>query len=73
MMRRMRLGLHALGIGPGSERVVIEAVARAAEQQAFATLRSGEHVVMVDESASRYRYADDGKIAVPAWRIGSTR
>ena len=62
----MRLGLHALGIGAGSERAVIEAVARAAEQQAFATLWSGEHVVMVDESASRYPYADDGKIAVPA-------
>jgi probable F420-dependent oxidoreductase len=62
----MRLGLHALGIGAGSERAVIEAVARAAEQQAFATLWSGEHVVMVDEAASRYPYADDGKIAVPA-------
>ncbi|HTY29249.1 MAG TPA: LLM class F420-dependent oxidoreductase, partial [Mycobacterium sp.] len=45
---------------------VIEAVARAAEEQRFATLWSGEHVVMVDESASRYPYADDGKIAVPA-------
>ena len=62
----MRLGLHALGIGSGSERAVIEAVARAAEQHAFATLWSGEHVVMVDESASRYPYTDDGKIAVPA-------
>ena len=62
----MRLGLHALGIGSGSNRAVIEAVASAAEQQAFATLWSGEHVVMVDESASRYPYADDGKIAVPA-------
>ena len=30
----MRLGLHALGIGAGSQRAVIEAVARAAEQQA---------------------------------------
>ena len=62
----MRLGLHALGIGSGSQRAVIEAVARAAEQHTFATLWSGEHVVMVDESASRYPYADDGKIAVPA-------
>ena len=32
----------------------------------FATLWSGEHVVMVDESASRYPYSDDGRIAVPA-------
>jgi len=58
--------LHALGIGAGAERAVIEAVARAAEQRGFATLWSGEHVVMVDESASTYPYADDGKIAVPA-------
>ncbi|WP_328353066.1 LLM class F420-dependent oxidoreductase [Mycobacterium sp. NBC_00419] len=62
----MRLGLHALGIGSGSGREVIESVARSAEQHGFATLWSGEHVVMVDESASRYPYADDGQIAVPA-------
>ena len=66
MMPGMRVGLHALGIGSGSERAVIEAVARAAEQYGFATLWSGEHVVMVDESASRYPYAEDGQIAVPA-------
>ena len=66
MMPDMRVGLHALGIGSGSERAVIEAVARAAELHGFATLWSGEHVVMVDESASRYPYADDGEIAVPA-------
>src|SRR6478609_12008724 len=62
----MRLGLHALGIGAGAERVVIDAVAGAAERAGFATLWVGEHVVMVDESASRYPYSDDGRIAVPA-------
>lgn len=66
MMRSMRLGLHALGIGAGAEPAVIQAVAVAAEQSDFATLWAGEHVVMVDHSASRYPYADDGKIAVPA-------
>jgi probable F420-dependent oxidoreductase len=66
MMRSMRLGLHALGIGTGAESAVIQAVAIAAEQSGFATLWAGEHVVMVDDSASRYPYADDGKIAVPA-------
>ena len=45
---------------------MIQAVASAAEEHGFATLWSGEHVVMVDESASRYPYADDGRIAVPA-------
>ena len=62
----MRLGLHALGIGTGARRPVIEAVAQAAEAHGFATLWAGEHVVMVDEPQSRYPYAEDGRIAVPA-------
>jgi probable F420-dependent oxidoreductase len=62
----MRLGLHALGIGAGATRAVIDEVAAAAEKSGFATLWSGEHVVMVDRSASKYPYSDDGQIAVPA-------
>ena len=62
----MQLGLHALGIGPGAGRAVIDAVAVAAERSGFRTLWSGEHVVMVDRSASRYPYSDEGQIAVPA-------
>ncbi len=62
----MRLGLHALGIGAGATRAVIDTVALAAERAGFATLWSGEHVVMVDRSASRYPYSDDGQIAVPS-------
>jgi probable F420-dependent oxidoreductase len=62
----MRLGLHALGIGVGARRAVIDAVAAAAEASGFSTLWSGEHVVMVDRSRSRYPYSDDGQIAVPA-------
>ena len=62
----MRLGLHAIGIGSGARRDVIDAVARAAEAHGFVTLWAGEHVVMVDHSGSRYPYSDDGEIAVPA-------
>jgi probable F420-dependent oxidoreductase len=62
----MRLGLHALGIGAGADRAVIDAVASTAEECGFATLWAGEHVVMVDHPASRYPYSDDGVIAVPA-------
>ncbi len=58
--------MHALGIGTGAERPVIDAVAAAAETCGFATLWSGEHVVMVEDPTSRYPYADDGRIAVPA-------
>src|SRR3981189_2396369 len=62
----MRLGLHALGIGSGADRAVIDAVASSADECGFATLWAGEHVVMVDRSASHYPYSDDGAIAVPA-------
>lgn len=62
----MQVGLHALGIGAGADRAVIDAVASGAEECGFATLWAGEHVVMVDRSPSRYPYSDDGVIAVPA-------
>jgi probable F420-dependent oxidoreductase len=62
----MRVGLHALGIGAGARPDVVAAVARAAEQAGFATLWAGEHVVMVDQPASRYPYSDSGEIAVAA-------
>lgn len=62
----MQLGLHALGIGSGADRTVIDAVASAAEDHGFATLWAGEHVVMVDDSTSRYPYSVSGEIAVPA-------
>jgi probable F420-dependent oxidoreductase len=62
----MRVGLHALGIGAGARPEVIKAVAVAAEAAGFATLWSGEHVVLVDQPRSRYPYSADGQIAVPA-------
>jgi probable F420-dependent oxidoreductase len=65
-MTRPRIGLHALGIGPGARPGVITAVARAAEAAGFATLWVGEHVVMVDQGSSRYPYNDAGAIPVPA-------
>ena len=63
---RMRVGLHALGIGTGARPELIMAVAVTAEAAGFATLWSGEHVVLVDEPRSRYPYSADGQIAVPA-------
>lgn len=45
---------------------MIDAVSAAAERSGFATLWIGEHVVMVDESSSRYPYAAGGRIAVPS-------
>jgi probable F420-dependent oxidoreductase len=62
----MRVGLHALGIGTGARPEIIRAVSVAAEDTGFATLWSGEHVVLVDRPGSRYPYSADGRIAVPA-------
>jgi len=62
----MRVGLHALGIGSGARPEVIRAVAVAAEAAGFATLWSGEHVVLVDRPGSRYPYSADGRIGVRA-------
>src|SRR5580692_11105833 len=62
----MRIGLHALGIGPGADPGVIGAVARSTDIAGFSTLWSGEHVVMVDRPDSPYPYAPDEKIAVPS-------
>lgn len=62
----MRLGLHALGIGTGARRDIIDAVAREAETRGFRTLWCGEHVVMVDDPVSPYPYTPDKRIAVPA-------
>ncbi len=62
----MRVGLHALGIGPGADPAVIGSVARAADAAGFATLWAGEHVVMVDRPDTPYPYAEDGRIAVPS-------
>jgi probable F420-dependent oxidoreductase len=62
----MYIGLHALGIGAGARRDVIDAVATSAEAAGFACLWAGEHVVMVDRPASRYPYNKDGTIPVPA-------
>ncbi len=61
----MRVGLHALGVGTGASPEIIRAVAEAAELFGFATLWSGEHVVMVDRPRSVYPYSPDGRIAVP--------
>jgi len=61
----MRVGLHALGIGTGARPDIVRAVSAAAETAGFATLWSGEHVVLVDQPTSRYPYAADGRIAVP--------
>ena len=69
----MRLGLHALGIGNDANRAVIDAVASAADSAGFATLWSGEHVVMVDESGPAIRTPTTAGSPCPPRPTGSTR
>jgi alkanesulfonate monooxygenase SsuD/methylene tetrahydromethanopterin reductase-like flavin-dependent oxidoreductase (luciferase family) len=45
---------------------VLQAVAALAETAGFASVWAGEHVVLVDRPTSRYPYADDGRLTVPA-------
>lgn len=51
----MQISLHALGIGAGARREIIDAVAVAAERAGFTTLWCGEHVVMVDRPGHAIR------------------
>ena len=43
---------------------MLDAVASNAESRGFSTLWVGEHVVMIDEPASRYPYSPDGRIPI---------
>ena len=45
---------------------MLDAVAGGAESRGFSTLWVGEHVVMIDEPASRYPYSLDGRIPIPS-------
>ncbi len=60
----MRVGLQALGIGPGADPAIVRATARAAEDAGFATLWVGEHVVLLERPASRYPYAEGGDFPI---------
>ena len=53
----MRIGFFAVGIGATVEPEVLRVVAMAAERLGFATLWAPEHVVLVEEYASKYPYS----------------
>ncbi len=56
----MKIGFFAVGIGATVEPGVLRAAAQAAERLGFATLWAPEHVVLVEEYASKYPYTDAG-------------
>jgi probable F420-dependent oxidoreductase len=61
----MRVGLFLPTVSPMATREYLTAYAAAAEGAGFASIWVGEHVVFLDEYASSYPYADDGRLALP--------
>lgn len=54
----MKIGFFAVGIGATVEPDVLRAVVVAAERLGFATVWAPEHVVLVEQYASKYPYSD---------------
>jgi len=61
----MRVDLWIPTASPFSTPELLATIGREAEERGFATLWVGEHVVLFDEYASSYPYAEDGRIPAP--------
>jgi probable F420-dependent oxidoreductase len=60
----MKVGYFAVGIGPTVNPELVRTVATTAERLGFSTLWAPEHVVLLEEYASRYPYSS-GKFPAP--------
>ena len=60
----MRIGLFAPLANPHHDAKYITTLARGAEERGFHTIWLGEHVVLFDDYASEYPYAEDGRIPI---------
>ena len=61
----MKVGVMAVVFGRVKGMAVMKAFAHHAERLGFSTLWAPEHVILVDEYASRYPYHDGGKFPAP--------
>ena len=61
----MRVGLFLPTVSPMATPEFLVAHARAAEEAGFASIWVGEHVVFLDDYASSYPYATDGRLSLP--------
>lgn len=61
----MKIGFFAVGIADTSRPEMIKAIAVNAERLGFSTVWAPEHVVLLENFASRYPYSGDGKIPIP--------
>src|SRR6266849_6764990 len=65
----MQIGFFAVGIGPSANPELLARTARAVEQCGFYSLWTGEHVVLVGQYASKYPYAQDGRMPLPTTKV----
>lgn len=65
----MKIGFFAVGIGPAAEPDILAATAQAAETCGFHSLWAPEHVVLIDQYASKYPYSPDGRLPMPTTQI----
>src|ERR1700675_1544238 len=62
---QMKVGVMAVVFGRVKGMSVMKAFGHHAERLGFSTLWAPEHVILVDEYASRYPYHDGGKFPAP--------
>ncbi len=62
----MKFGIFAPLISPFASADYLQALGSAAEERGFDSIWVAEHVLLFDEYKSRYPYANDGRIPVPA-------
>jgi len=61
----MKIGLFAMGTNHMAGGALLRAVAANAERLGVATLWVPEHVVLIDQYASKYPYSQDGQLPAP--------
>jgi probable F420-dependent oxidoreductase len=60
----MQIGYFSVGIGPTVDSEILRSIATTAERLGFSTIWAPEHVVLLDQYASKYPYSD-GKFPSP--------
>lgn len=65
----MQTGFAAVGIGLMAESEAISLAAQLAEQAGFHSIWAPEHIVLLDQYASKYPYSPDGKLPTPNMQV----
>lgn len=65
----MKTGFIAVGIGTMADPEIMSVAAQAAEQAGFHSIWAPEHIVLLDQYASKYPYSADGKFPSPDMQV----